>query len=376
MKKLVTLSLMVIFTIVAFTSCKKDTKGQLNSSVTPVSTLTAPLNNATLNLNPGGVSITFTWSTAPVPDGSDLVLYEVAFDKSGGDFSKPVYKILSDGSGVQAQATIPQDTLNKIASMAGIASSSTGNLKWAVIASKATNAKVGTTINTLQITRPAGFAVPPIALYVTGSATEAGTDVSKAIALKKTSGGVFELYTSLQPGNYQLVDGLTASATKYYIDASGVIQQGNSTTTVAATKIPYRLYFDFNVATSKIVAIQSIGLFVSAYNAELGQLNYIGNGTWEAVKVPITFYQFSWGRDDRYKFALHTANGIEYWGSSLANNNPPAGQPATYFYLWPVTNDQWNNTYKFPPAADTHNVTVDMYFQASGPYTHTATAVN
>jgi len=376
MKKLVTLSLMVLLTIVAFTSCKKDSKGQLNTNVTPVSTLTTPLNNASLSLSPGGVGITFTWSTAAVPDGSDLVLYEVAFDKAGGDFSKPVYKILSDGSGVQAQATVPQDTLNKIASMAGIASSSTGSLKWAVIASKAANVKAGTAINTLQITRPAGFAVPPVSLYVTGSATEAGTDMSKAIALKKTTGGVFELYTSLQPGTYQLVDGLTASATKYYIDANGIIQQGDATTTVTAATTPYRLYFDFNVATSKIVAIQSVGLFVSAYAAELGQLKYIGKSTWEAVKVPITFYQFSWGRDDRYKFALHTPNGIEYWGSSLANNDPPAGQPASYFYLWPVTNDQWNNTYKFPPAADTHNITVDLYFQASGPYTHTATAVN
>jgi len=376
MKKIIMSSFVVIFIIIAYTSCKKDTKGQLDTNVTPVGSLTAPLNNASLTLTPGGVSITFSWATAPVPDGSDLVLYEVAFDKAGGDFSKPVYKILSDGSGVQAQATIPQDTLNKVASVAGIASSSTGTLKWTVIASKATTNKLSTAVNTLQITRPAGFAVPPAALYITGSATEAGTDVSKAIAFKKTAAGTFELYTSLQPGSYQLVDGLTASATKYYIDANGVIQQGSTATTVTAASSPYRLNLDFNVASSKVVAIQSIGLFVSAYDAELGQLKYIGNGTWEAVKVPITFYQFSWGRDDRYKFALHTANGIEYWGSSLANNDPPAGQPASYFYLWPVTNDQWNNTYKFPPAADTHNITVDMYFQANAPYTHTATVVN
>ena len=80
--------------------------------------------------------------------------------------------------------------------------------------------------------------------------------------------------------------------------------------------------------------------------------------------------------DDRYKFILHTANGLEYYGSSNVNNNPPAGQPASYFYLLPVTNDQWNNTYKFPPAVDTHNVKVDVYFQGNGTYTHTATVVN
>jgi hypothetical protein len=376
MKNRISSSLVVLFALAAFLSCKKDNKGRLDTNVSPAGNLTAPLNNASLNLTPGGVSITFTWNTPAAPDGADLVLYEVVFDKSTGDFSKPVYKLLSDGSGVQAQATVPQDTLNKIASVAGIASSSTGSLKWTVMASKAAYTKLSTAVYTLQVTRPAGFAVPPSALYITGSATEGGTDLTKAIALKKTSQGVFELYTSLQPGTYQLVDGLKTSSTKYYIDANGVIQQGSSTTAVTAANAAYRLNLDFNVASSKVLAIQSVGLFVSAYNSELGQLKYIGNSTWEAVKVPVTFYQFSWGRDDRYKFALHTANGIEYWGSSLQNNNPPAGQPASYFYLWPVTNDQWNNTYKFPPAVDTHNVTVDLYFQAGAAYTHTATAVN
>ncbi|MDB5137602.1 MAG: hypothetical protein JWP37_4205 [Mucilaginibacter sp.] len=376
MKKLIKLSLTVTFAIIAFASCKKDTKGQLGTPVTPVSTLTAPLDQASIDLSPGGVSMVFTWNAPQSAEGADLVLYEVIFDKVGGDFSKPVYKIISDGMGVQTQATIPQDTLNKVASIAGIPSSTTGSLIWAVMVSKATNFKLSATKHTLQVTRPAGFAVPPTALYITGSATEAGADITKAIALKKTADGVFELYTSLQPGAYQLSDKPTDAGTRYYIDTKGVIQQGSSTTTVTAASSPYRLDLDFNVASSKVVAIQSIGLFVSAYDTELGQLTYIGNSTWEAAKIPITFYQFSWGRDDRYKFVMHTTTGLEYYGSSLANNDPPAGQPASYFYLLPVTNDQWNNTYKFPPAADTHNVKVDIYLQSSGAYTHAATAVN
>jgi hypothetical protein len=155
-----------------------------------------------------------------------------------------------------------------------------------------------------------------------------------------------------------------------------IIQQGSSTTTVIAAKKPYRIDLDFTVATTKTVAIDSIGLFVSAYNTETAYLTYMGNGVWENPKIPVTFFQFSWGRDDRYKFVLHTPAGLEYWGSENVNNNPPAGQPADYFYLLPVTNDEWNNTYKFPPAADTHNVKIDVDFQASGDYTHTTTAFN
>ena len=375
MNSIIKYSLTVWIAAMAFTSCKKDVKS-LNTAVTPVSVLGAPADQAAIILQPAtGASLVFTWNATRAADG-ELVLYEIAFDSAGGNFSKPVYRTVSDGSGVSTQATITQKDLNKIASLAGIAASGTGNVKWAVLVSKATNVKISTTTRTLQITRPAGFAVLPAALYITGTATEAGDDVTKAIALKKTSDGIFELYTSLKPGTWQLTDQPSAGGVKYYLDANGIIQQGSGQTTVTAASQPSRLSLDFNVATSKIVAIQSLGLYVSAYNAEQGQLTYIGNSTWEAADVPITFYQFSWGRDDRYKFILHTSDGLEYYGSENQNNIPPAGQPADYFYLLPVTNDQWNNTYKFPPAADMHNVKVDAYFQASGPYTHTTTAFN
>jgi hypothetical protein len=308
---------------------------------------------------------------------SGVILYEVAFDKADGNFSKPVYRVLADGSGVQTQATIPQDTLNKIASLAGIASSSSGSLKWMIMSSKSANVQNSTTVNTMQVTRPAGFAVPPTALYLTGTATEAGADdIAKAIPFKQTTAGVFELYTSLKAGTYQLTDKAAANGTKYYIDANGIIQQGDKTTTVTGTNGAYRLRLNFNVATTNVLSIQSIGLFMSAYNTEIGQLSYTSNSTWANAKIPVTFFQFSWGRDERYKFVMHTSAGLEYFGSSNENNVAPAGQAAKYFYLLPVSNDQWNNTYKFDPSIDNHNAKVEVFFKAGEAYTHSATAVN
>ncbi|WPU97195.1 SusE domain-containing protein [Mucilaginibacter sp. cycad4] len=374
MKRLFVLALTALAVAFVISSCKKD-KRALDTSISAVNTLAAPLNASSINLQAGGPAVTFKWSAATAIDGG-LIMYEVTFDKAGGDFSKPVYRILSDGSGVQAQATIPQDTLNKIASLAGVASSSIGTLKWTVIASKATNMQLSKISNTLQVSRPAGFAVPPTTLFLTGTATEGGTDISKAIPFKQTSAGVFELYTSLAPGTYGFTDKASGSGVKYYLDDKGVIRQGSGSVTISPAKTTYRLRLDFNVATSNVVGIQSLGLFMSAYNTEIGQLNYIGNGTWENPKIAVTFYQFSWGRDERYKFALHTTNGIEYLGSSNVNNIAPAGQPASYFYLLPVTNAQWDNTYKFDPSIDTHNAKVDVYFNTGGPYTHTAVAVN
>jgi hypothetical protein len=367
MKPIFKLGSMVLIAIVALASCKKD-EHKLNTNVNAVTTLQAPAEQAAFSLTAGGGNVTFQWQATSTPDP---VLYEVAFDKSGGDFSHPVYKVLSDGGGVQAQATISQDTLNKIASLAGVASSTTGSMKWAVIVSLAYNSQISTQKRSITVTRPAGFAVLPAAIYLSGTATEGG-----AIQMKQVSNGVFESYTSLKPGDYHFSDKADGSGTNYYIDSKGILQIGAGKTTVTTATKAYRIILNFNVATTKITGIDAVGLYMSAYNTEIGTLNYIGNSTWENPKIPVTFFQFSWGRDQRYKFILHTSDGLEYWGSTNVDNVDPAGQPASYFYVVPASSDQWSNTYKFPAAADMHNVKVDLLFQASGPYTHTATAFN
>jgi hypothetical protein len=363
--------LLVSLTLLLITSCKKDIK-TLDLNLTPVSSLTAPSDNLDIQLQPAtGASVVFHWSPAQTPD-SGVVLYEVVFDKADGDFNDPVYKILSDGSGIQTQATVSQKDLNKIAALSGIQASSSGKIKWAVFASKATNVTMSAETITLQIERPAGFATVPDSLFIFGTATEAGNDPSNAIALKKTADGLFELYTSLKAGSYLLTNQRNANGTEYYIDINNnnIIKEGNTPTEVSGTTKVYRLRYDFNVATSESTEIQSMGLYMSAYNTEIGQLNYIGNSTWESDTIPVVFYQFSWGRDERYKFIIHTPSSLEYFGSQNADNVPPAGQPASYFYLLPVTNDQWSNTYKFDPSADNHDVKVDVYFKADGPYWH------
>jgi hypothetical protein len=374
MKNLFGIGGIALLIILSIFSCKKDVV-PLDTSLTAVSSLDAPADGASIQLQPAtGASIVFQWSAASTPD-SGLILYEVAFDKADGDFSQPVFKLLSDGSGMQTQATIAQKDLNKIAALAGIASSSSGNIKWAVIASKATNKIISTVTQTLQITRPAGFAVIPDSLFITGTATEAGDDITQAIPFKKLDDGVFQLYTSLKPGSYLLTDHRSGDGASYYVDANNVIQLGSTPTTVTDTMKAYRLNVDLNVATFKEEEIQSIGLYQSANDKEIGQLTYAGNSTWEINSLPVEFVQFSWGRDDRYKFIMHSSSGLEYWGSQSADNVPPAGQPASYFYLLPVTNDQWSNTYKFDPSADLHSVKVDVFFKADGPYTHSVTVL-
>ncbi|TWR29618.1 hypothetical protein FPZ43_07060 [Mucilaginibacter pallidiroseus] len=372
MRKIMKLTGVMLLAAIAAVSCKKD-EHPLDLNLTPVGTLATPNDNVAVKLEPTtNANVLFKWDAATTADGG-LILYEVAFDKEGGDFSKPVYKVLSDGAGTQTQVTISHKDLNKIGNAAGIAASSTGKLKWTVIASKGTNAKTSTTSHAMQLERPAGFAENPAELYLTGSATEGGTDLSKAIKLKKTEEGVFEIYTALKTGDYILTDKNTEGGKKYYID-NGIIKEGTAPTTVSGSEKPYRLNFDFTSATAKSVEIRSIGLYMSAYGTEIGTLSYIGNGVFEAPKVAVEFYQFSWGRDERYKFIIHTVAGNEYVGSVNQNNDQPAGKPASYFYLVPVVNSQWDNTYKFDPSADRKNVKVDVMLQPNA-YTHKVTVL-
>jgi len=345
MKTFIKMSFMVMLTIIAITSCKKDTRA-LNTDVAPVTILTAPEDAASYTLDPiNGPSVQFKWAASTT---QDLVLYEVAFDKPDGNFSKPIYKVLSDGSGVQAQATISQKVLNTIASLAGVASLSTGTLKWAVIVSKVTNAKVSTASHTIQLTRPAGFAVLPAALYLTGSATEQGTDVSKALPFKKISDGVFELYTSLQPGTYSLVDNTTGTPNSYSIQNNTSVIAGGSTT-VTGSKTVYRISIDLSNAAATFTQIISVGFFNAPDNKIYFELPYIGNSQWEIDNTTITIPQESYGLDSRYKykFTVMDAAGnqsVEWYGSANSDNpDPSATTPASYYYMYPVDDSQFIN---------------------------------
>jgi len=372
MRKIIKLAGVMLLALVITSSCKKENK-PLDLHLSPVGSLIAPNDHADMKLDPtSSASVLFKWEAASTEDGG-LILYEVAFDKENGDFSNPVYKVLSDGAGVQKQLTLTHKDLNKIANSAGIPSSSSGKLKWTVIASKSTHAEPAGTSRTLQLERPAGFAENPTELYITGSATEGGTDLSKALKFKKSEDGVFEIYTSLKAGDYVLTDKNTDGGRTYYID-NGILKEGNNPITVSGAEQVYRLNFDFTSATAKSLEIESIGLYMSAYGKEIGTLNYIGNGTFEASDIAVEFYQFDWGRDERYKFVFHTATADEYMGSVNVNNDPPAGKPASYFYLVPVSNAQWDNTYKFDPSADKKHVKVDVMLHSDA-YTHKITVL-
>jgi hypothetical protein len=373
MKKFSHPLLLLLMLVGLLASCKKDDKA-LDDTITPVSNYISPADNTSIKLDPpSNAAVTFEWSQARAADGT-LVLYEVVFDKDGGDFSKPIYSTVSGTNGLDTKLVLSHGDLNKIANLAGIPSQSQGKLKWMVNASKGLNVMPAASARTMTVERPAGFSVIPGNLYLTGSGTEGGATLSQALPFKRVSSGVFELYSKLSPGDVKIVDATTGTPTNYYINGTKLLQ-GATTTNPTTTTGVYRMTLDFNNGSAVLTEIQSVGLWISAQNKVTVTLPYVAKGLWEIDNTPIEFFQFSWGRDERYKFIFTEKDAagkvtMRQYGSTNTDNVPPtATTAAAYYNLVPVADDQWNNTFKFIGTADKKSADILVMMQPAA-YTH------
>lgn len=373
MKKYNRIVLTSLLAILVLSGCEKEELNHTN--VSAVTNLYAPEDNAYFNLSAAS-AVVFEWEAAKAEDNG-VVLYEVVFDKEEGDFSNPVYTVPSDGKGLQRTLDISFADLNKIAGMAGVQPEETGKLKWTVLSSKGINVQASQVARIIELERPAGFA-PPAELYIAGTATEGGEDLSEAILMKKTSTSTFEVYTSLKPGEYFFAERNSGTPATYFIEGDKL--KANGKTEVTGDEKVYRIKIDFTNATTQIDEIESVGLWFAPSDDFLFELPYVGNGTWEIKDAPIEFKQEGWGRDERYKFRFKVkdADGAakeEWFGSTKGDNNRPnADEPESYWYMVPVSDDRWNNSFKFADAVDNNESDIQVVFNASVPaYTHIVT---
>jgi starch-binding outer membrane protein SusE/F len=377
-----------LFLLVLAGCSKKDTLDHLQ--VTAVQSLYDPEDNKSIKLTTSG-SLVFDWEAAKAEDGG-LVMYELAFDKEGGDFSSPIYTLTSDNYGTYSYATIAHTVLDKIAKKAGIGSSETGKIIWTVVASKGINEVTSSKYNTLEVTRLAGFSDDEIPdnLYITGEGSEAGSTLSNAIKMKQTGTGTFEIYTKLTEGKtYYFVSANSGSPTTYYVDSTGTVLKESGTSTASATSV-YRIALDFTTGAVVMTEIQKLTYFFSPWwdGGSLFDLDYQGLGVWKAQNQQIEFSEESWGYDQRYKFYFTLGDGtLEWWGSANMDNTQPTSSTASsYYYLVYNTKSAdasesltdeivYNYTFKFSDDFNGKYVNMTVYFSPDGTYTHKIEAV-
>lgn len=375
MYKYITLAL--LFCVATIWGCKKEQSlGEMQ--VQAVQVLSLPANNVHVDIEPKAGKTDFIWEASATQD-NHVTLYELVFDKLGGDFSKPLFVYASEGNGMNPRLTIAHTLLNKIATAAGIESLSTGKLIWTVRASKGLSMLQSPVIHTLELTRPEGFSDIPLELYLTGTASEGGNDLSKGLKFAKQPDDkdVFEIYTKLSAGTYHFADNKTGTAKSYSANGNGLVAEGE--TTVAADAGVYRIRVNFSSATVEFTKIISAGIFLSGDNKVIFGLPYVANGTFTALNAAVSFKQEGWGRDERYKIRMEVikpdgAAGTEWLGSTNRDNSPPVAASApSYYYVFKVDNSQYDYSFKFIKEADNKNVDVSLKLNAESAYTHSVT---
>jgi hypothetical protein len=371
----INLSIIATLLSMIFVSCN-DSMGDPDTRLSEVKTLIEPADGKAIVLEPSAsASVYFEWDYVKAEE-SGTAIYQIAFDKQDGDFSSPIYVMYADNNGYYNHVTITHKLLNKIAGMAGIMPSETGTLKWTVFSIKGTKMMKADQSNTLTVTRLAGFADLPVDVYITGEASEGGTDLAKAQKMKVVSNGTFEVYTKVLANKpFYFTDGISGTPRQFYT-SNGLVKE-NGTTTITNDGV-YRITLDFNTGAATYTLVEKIGFFFCPSNTILFELPYIGNGIFKATKQTVTFKQESWGRDQRYKFRMFVrenegqSDSEEWeWGTLNQTDSPPtATSPESYYYMQLVTPTQWDNKWKLMSDFDGIPADYTVYLQADKPYTH------
>ena len=373
------LNILIFFSVITLlAACKSDDMIYKDANVSPVNSLYEPINNKTVKLlSSASASLYFNWEAVRVED-SGAALYEVVFDKEGGDFSKPIYRLASDNNGYSNGATVTHKVLNKIASLAGIEPGATGNLIWTVAASRGINSALSSEKRSLSITSLNGFVDMPDEVFITGEGSEGGATLANALPFKLTAPGEFEIYTKLEAGKtYYFVDRKSGTPRIFYSADNATLKEATQTASITATKTAvYRVNLDFTTATIAFTEIKSVGLWFSPSNAIILNLPYAGKGVWTGTGV-INFKVESWGKDQRYKFqAVTSANGadvVKQFGTLNGTDSPPndSSAPSYYFVKLLPSVSQWDDKWKFADKVDGKSTTISLVLKGDADYTHT-----
>jgi len=367
------------FTLFIFASCfifscsddKEDEGGQ--TVIHPVQTLSAPADGVSYDLlSEGAENIEFSWKKAEASVGI-TPQYEVVFIKENGDFNSPLEKIKAGNSGKDNKAKISHLQLDQIAAKANIGEGETGTLKWSVNTYSGSLKALATTSHKITVTRSAPFVVPS-ALYITGEATETGTDVAGSMEFTQLASGKFEIFTKLEASqNYRFIDSRNQNALRYFFAKDGKLEIGETYSKVNKSGI-YRITVDFSSGEVTHTEVNNFRLVFCIDNNLNIPLKYDGNGTWKSAPHYLLFPNRDWGKEDRYKFKMNVTEGKDSkdltWGSKIGTDGHPNGEDSYFYIKESFDTDMWADKWKFRTQQERKCVVATVSLQGGKEYTH------
>lgn len=346
----------------------------------------SPVSSATaLPINPGSATdmLTFSWQRSYPAAGGAAIRYKVVFvqhqtDGSGAevvpDFSKPLFSIAADNSGVDTLANVSWKAISDSLNAHGLTDiSQASDLQWTVVATSGTWAQQSGYYNQLVLLRI-------VRMYITGNFQAAGGfganwDPATAPEMVRDSRAAFanKMYYTYQyfPASTELKFVQGRSNSVNYGGSGGNLVQGSATTIKIATAGVYRV--GINVATLTYdVSVGRMGFVGGAVTGvgwdpsmvfPAGQMAFITNNKFLGIHdfaadgwKMLDAGQWNQGSDDALPSNPHSYSSAGPSGSALVVNSPDINMPnfttaGRYRVVWDGT-DVDNAKYTLTSAAN------------------------
>lgn len=317
-------------------------------------------------------TITLEWSKATAQDYT-LVFYEVEFALSSTGFDNPddIEILTPTKLGSSPFIKLTDYDLNVLAERLGVKQSTTGTLVWRVKASNGINQYMPESTRKIEVTRPSGFAKSPETIFLAGSATSAGDDLSQAIRLKVSplNTSVFEGICDLKSGELYMVSNKTSKHRFFSIINNELKEDEGAINCPSNGLYHIRINFETGAADFSLISkVQQVK--VGTPEVLISDLNYSGNLTWEAQ---YNADDLSIKSGNQYKFKV-LANSVAdgslretYWGSPNVSSSPPNTSLTDNYYY--VIRDESAYTplqyyYRFPTTVAGKTIKVVLYMGA------------
>jgi hypothetical protein len=185
----------------------------------------------------------------------------------------------------------------------------------------------------LELTRLLGFNVIPDQLFLTGEATEGGSDLENACVGRRTGDGEFTFYQQLEAGKgFTFVSSKGDDRTTYTV-VNGVLDDQSAEPATIDRSGVYRIKLDLNVRGITFEHIDRVEFNFAPRTEDNGNMEYIGNGCWKFSDYNVKFREESWGLDQRYNF--HPVfDGVTYvWAGTKGNDSSPSALSGAEYYI-------------------------------------------
>lgn len=365
MKKIITiLSAM----LAVATACQKHY--ELNTDFAMPTSLSSP-SSVTLDVTSSS-TVQLAWTGGGAADGG-IVLYEVLFDKAGGNFSEPLTVMPSD-LGAGQTLTLTHAALNTIARKAGVAPNQTGSFIWTVRGSKGGVSKTYDGYETLSVTRGEGIDNMPERLFVAGSAAkEAGQE------FRVVEEGLYSIVTRLGAGSLRFTSE-KGGGLVFHASEAGKLVEGEGDYDVAeapATGLA-RITVNFNTLSLKIESVEAqLHAAWEATGVDFAVLEYEGDGVFSGEGEAVFYGP---GRDgtpswcswveERYSFFVEIDGVQKRWGSGFGGNSFTPDGTDSFYYIYEFDKVDWDALWKMDHALDLKNVRVTVWTNKDNQFTH------